>query len=94
MARKREPDNLAKDATRALAAGMSYGKWKAGHPHTKDDVIYIPPPNTKPCEICGTPMRKGGRVKKFCCEECAYIARKMRNKEYRQRQKEKKKEEA
>lgn len=93
MARKRDPDNLDKDSARATAAGLSYGQWKPFFPHTKDDNILPPPPNTKPCEICGTPMRKGGRVKKFCCEECAYIARKMRNKEYRQRQKAKKKKE-
>lgn len=27
--KKKEMDNLAKDAAAALAAGMSYGKWKA-----------------------------------------------------------------
>lgn len=92
MARMIEPDNLAKDATRALAAGMSYGKWKPDHPHTKDDEIIIPDPNTKPCEVCGKPMKKGGRHKKYCCEECAYQAKQMRDKEHKQRKREKKEE--
>ncbi len=85
-------DNLSRDATRALAAGMSYGRWKSFYPHTKDDEIVIQDPNTKPCEICGKPMKKGGRRKKYCSEECAYEAQKMRDKEYDQRQKEKKEE--
>jgi hypothetical protein len=93
MARKREPDNLDKDSARATAAGMSYGKWKSDHTHTKDDDVFIRP-KTKPCGICGSDMPMRGRAKKYCCEECAYQAKQMRDKEHRQRQKENNKEEA
>ena len=27
--KKKEPDRLAQDVSKAIAAGMSYGKWKA-----------------------------------------------------------------
>lgn len=40
MAKKKEMDNLAKDAAAALAAGMSYGKWKA-----MQDPVKIEEPN-------------------------------------------------
>ena len=54
MAKKREPDNLAKDAAAALAAKMSYGKWKAFHPHTKDGGICVPVVKTKASEGIAT----------------------------------------
>ena len=96
MAKNQEMDNLAKDAARALAAGMSYGKWKPLFPHTKDDNILVPAPNTKPCKFCGKPMKKGGRHRDYCSEECAYEARLLRFREYGQRRpkKQKNKEEA
>lgn len=34
-------DNLTKDVLAAEKAGMHYGDWKALHPHTRDDDIYI-----------------------------------------------------
>ena len=52
--KKREPDNLAKDAAAALAAKMSYGKWKAFHPHTKDGGICVPVIKTKASEGIAT----------------------------------------
>jgi len=33
---RKPKDNLALDAMDARAAGMTYGKWKAMHPHTKN----------------------------------------------------------
>lgn len=85
MARKREPDNLAKDAARALAAGMSYGKWKPLNPHTMEEKIVVPAQNTKPCEICGKLMKKGGVRRKYCCEECSHKAKLMRDNECKRR---------
>ena len=94
MAKNKGMDNLANDAARALAAGMSYGKWKHFHPHTKGEEIVVVDPNTKPCVICGKPMKKGGTLKKYCSPECAYEARKLREIEFKQRKMAKKKEEA
>ena len=40
MSRKtNEPDKLAQDAAAALAAGMSYGKWKAMQEPVKINVM-------------------------------------------------------
>ena len=35
--RKRQRDNIDDDAAAARAAGMSYGRYKALHPYTKDE---------------------------------------------------------
>lgn len=37
MRRKKPMDNLTRDAIAAQKAGMSYGKYKALHPNTRDD---------------------------------------------------------
>ena len=42
MAKKKAPDKLAQEVSQALAAGMSYGKWKATQP------VVAPPPKTLP----------------------------------------------
>lgn len=87
--RKKEPlDHLTRDVLAAEAAGMSYGKWKALHPHTGSDPA--PEPSTGrriiTCANCGkeivvTTMTR----RKYCSETC--------RQEY-QRQKEKAKKEA
>lgn len=94
MARKKqEMDNLAKDAARALEAGMSYGKWKAEHPHTKGDEIVIEPPKpTKPCKVCGKAMPLRGHARSYCSDECAFEGKMMRDAMFKQRKRERVKE--
>lgn len=76
MAKKKYPDKLSQEVAQALAAGMSYGKWKAMQP-----VVPIEP--KKPleiykeftCEICGSKIiRVDGRNQKYCSANCRYIA--------------------
>lgn len=87
--RKKEPlDHLTQDVLAAEAAGMSYGKWKALHPHTGSDPA--PEPSTGrriiTCANCGKEIVVlTARVRKYCSEYC--------RKEYQQ-QKEKAKKEA
>lgn len=55
-------DNLARDAARALAAGQTYGKWKAEHPKTKDEKIEVEDPNVRSCDVCGKPIPRGAGI--------------------------------
>ena len=70
MAKSREMDNLAKDAAAALAAGMSYGQWKALNykpPVQKKPVIKAEEPKgDQVCKICGAPFFKI-RHNQLCC---------------------------
>lgn len=71
---------------------MSYGKWKALHPHTEvkeeqDDD------NVLRCKICGDviPKRSGtsGRQRKtYCSMQCSYEGHKARERLYSQMKKE------
>lgn len=76
MAKKNEPDKLARDAAAARAAGMSYGKWRAMQP-----VVPVEP--KKPAEIyrehtcayCGCKfVRYDKKAKKYCGYRCRYNA--------------------
>lgn len=84
MARKREMDNLAKDAAAALAAGMSYGRWKAMQNSTgvieKREEL---PEGWKICLRCGKPFQtnKYNRRKRYCELECQKTAQRERDKE-------------
>ena len=76
-------DNLSRDAAAALAAGMSYGDWKAQHPKTNPDHLQMVTgyEGEKLCRICGQPLPKGRS--KYCSEECAKEATNMsRRKSY------------
>ena len=53
---KREMDNLAKDAAAALAAGMSYGKWKAMQDPVKIEREPGLPTGWKRCRWCNEPF--------------------------------------
>ena len=71
-------DRLTSDSIAAVNAGMTYGKWKALHPHTevKNEV---PVKGAKPCKVCGKVIPKrastSGRQRKlYCSSECAYEA--------------------
>ena len=102
MARKKKQmDKLAWENSLALAAGMSYGKWKAMQSPVqivKQDVV---PEGWLVCENCGKAYKpKTKRPQRFCdytCQEKAYHRnnRKMLNaraKERREREKEKRNE--
>lgn len=70
MAKKKEPDKLAQDAAAALAAGMSYGKWKAlqenPEPEKKKDGL---PEGWKFCKRCGKPF-KARKTQVYCEISC------------------------
>lgn len=79
-------DRLAQENAAALAAGMSYGKWKA-----KQSLQQIVAPavaeEEKPkyrhvCEYCGEEFFiKSKRLQKYCCEECQRQAKRQRERE-------------
>lgn len=84
MAKKNEPDQLAQDAAAALAAGMSYGRWKAAQPvvEVKKNLPAIGIP-TRRCALCGVEFRDDeNKNKKYCTVNCrnkaVYIRRKER----------------
>lgn len=66
-------DNLAKDSTAALKAGMSYGKWKALHPFTKHQAETAE--NVRLCHRCGNPIPKSSQPsRKYCSDLCKMAA--------------------
>lgn len=84
----KEMDHLAQDAMRALQAGMSYGKWKAMHPHTGDSPITsVQGYAVRKCAVCGKEMPDEGHFRKYCTPECSYQAVKKKNREYARRKK-------
>ena len=80
MRRSKEPDKLAQDAAKALAAGMSYGKWKA-----MQEIVV--PEEVKPkveygvCVYCGKQYVKNNYKKRVYCDWlCRYNANRERYK--------------
>ena len=78
MARKKkEPDKLALDAAAALAAGMTYGKWKA----MQSNLVTIEkkiPDGWIACQYCGKPFKPRTRTHRYCefgCREQDYNER-------------------
>lgn len=79
---RKPKDNLTLDAMDALAAGMTYGKWKALHPHTKvanEPRLAKPKRADKPsvskvyegiCPVCGEKFTTTVKNKKYCSEDC------------------------
>ena len=86
MARKREMDQLAKDAAAARAAGMSYGKWKALQEPVVEEapkVVEIPE-GWKRCPHCGKIFKPAPRkAKKYCEPLCQMAAARARDREER-----------
>lgn len=65
-------DNLAKDAALALAANMSYGRWKAEHPHTNLECVEVKTEKPeKICLVCGVELAAGRR--KYCSRKCSNV---------------------
>ena len=81
---KKEMDKLEQEVHQALAAGMSYGKWKAMQTpvkiEPKPDPIKIP---TKICAYCGCEFYpEDNRSGAYCGRRCKKLAHsdKMREK--------------
>lgn len=75
--KSKEPlDHLTRDVLAAQAAGMSYGQYKALHPHTGEDGDDLPPqPDpgryVHTCVNCGKEIvTRNIRQRRFCGDEC------------------------
>jgi hypothetical protein len=84
MAKKKVMDNLAKDAAAALAAGMSYGRWKAmqGEPVKVEPKKTELPDGWKVCPWCGKaykPKRCSNSRQIYCELECQKAAQRERD---------------
>lgn len=87
-AKEEEPDRLTQEATEALAAGMSYGKYKARQYTAAHGKIYIPK-QEKPdpllkyeltCQVCSTCFRSKSPSRKYCSTKCKDYAYRMNKK--------------
>lgn len=83
-------DNLTKDVLAAERAGMSYGKWRASHPHTRPDPNRHTPrqpvgPRTGLCKICGSTFEYSGPTRVTCSEKCRGELHRLNNRNYRAR---------
>lgn len=85
MARKKELDKLTRENMQALAAGMSYGKWKALQP-----IVPIEPKEPKEiykeftCAYCGCKfVRTDNKLQKYCGDRCKQAADRKRQYEKR-----------
>lgn len=101
MARKKkEMDKLAWENAQALAAGMSYGKWKAMQEPVKIVKEKELPEGWCRCAWCNTPFKpKTKRPRKYCESRCQQIAWNSKrparyNAEYQRQYRERKKAEA
>lgn len=98
--KKKEPDKLAQDAAAALAAGMTYGKWKA----MQDQPVVIEKKETEipdgwiTCKRCGKPFKPYSKKQLYCEAGCQKEAQSERDrgkyKEYYRSYMEKKRAEA
>lgn len=73
---KQYPDKLSQDAAAALAANMSYGRWKAMQNPVKIEPKKIPIGiETKKCPWCGVEFFSGDNKTKYCSKRCKQLAR-------------------
>lgn len=103
-ARPKPKDNLALDVLDAEAAGMSYGKYKALHPSTKDTnearlemfKKHMAPAKTKEkiCTVCGKAFIARFSACKYCSEACKEKNDNERYRKNKQKQKKAKEEAA
>ncbi len=72
--RKKKLDNLTRDCLAAERQGVSYGQYKAQHPHTKvarEEPAEADGLQRKVCPECGeTFINTGPRTRKFCSDYC------------------------
>lgn len=95
--RKTPLDRLTRDAIAAEKAGMSYGKYKAMHPHTPDEGEEAPePPKPKVdpdkyervCTVCGKTFYLRTKVhKKYCGDYCRQLGKSHREQLLREKKK-------
>jgi hypothetical protein len=87
--KRKKLDRLTRDAIAAQEAGMSYGQWKALHPHTPDEddeneQELDPDKEVAVCEHCGQRFIKSKRqtTRRFCGADCQknYNSKKRREK--------------
>ena len=73
---RKKLDRLPRDSMAAEAAGMSYGNYKALHPHTPEEDKPAPPKENKPpriCRNCGKEIPADAQKKKIYCDaNCQY----------------------
>lgn len=83
MAKKNKPDQLAQDAAAALAAGMTYGKWKAMQLVVPIEHKLMPPAiETRRCVVCGVEFVGNYHARnKYCSARCSRIAYSIKQKE-------------
>ena len=77
--KKKEMDNLAKDAAAALAAGMSYGKWKAMQGYRTVEKIEEIPEGWKLCKRCGKAFKPTNK-QIYCDIDCQKAAQREKDK--------------
>lgn len=68
---KKLPDKLSVEASKALAAGMSYGKWKAlqQNPSIPKSEVFDPEKMTR-CKCCGQVFQKNKHYRVCCSDKC------------------------
>ena len=79
---KKKPDKLSQEVSMALAAGMSYGKWKAMQTPT---VIEKPKPKARAmqvCEHCGSEFPVFDNRKRRYCSDMCRVAQNYERKQY------------
>lgn len=82
MARKKVMDKLAQDAAAALAAGMSYGQWKAMQTNRVCENQKEIPEGWLVCKCCGKPFKpKTKRPQLYCEHSCQRQAADERSRE-------------
>lgn len=78
---KKPLDHLTQDVLAAQAAGMSYGNWKAMHPHTggreesePEELTVDPDKRVLVCVKCGKTFLASSRSanQKYCSDACRY----------------------
>lgn len=102
--RKKPLDRLTRDAIAAEQAGMSYGQYKAQHPHTPEDGDEIEAPEPEPlptdpgiyertCIVCGKVFYMRTRARHaYCGDYCRQFAKSQREAEKRNKEKQEEKE--
>ena len=96
--KKKHLDRLTRDAIAAQKAGMTYGKYKALHPHTPEEddedettaplpVSACPEKSVVTCKQCGRSFTVGPKQtnKLYCSDECREKHSKSRNNARRRR---------
>lgn len=91
-------DKLSQEVSMAIAAGMSYGKWKAMQPEKTTKAVKKIPEGMKECPHCGKLFTPHNGKHKFCepyCRiEASYEKQREQKKEWQRKKRLQKKTEA